>query len=154
MRDASPKQNRRMNLGPANGAKKRTLVVSVGATTQPPGEHRAVKGDEPATDGQKCEERREIAVADEGLPRPARFIRIEQRQHLSAAVSTSHSNEPGDRRIPPRRVDRRRSKLGRSGHISPAREHRIVVRRHESQSAEFLDTLIEFFALERAGGRD
>src|SRR5947209_15701892 len=49
--------------------------------------------DELAADREKCEQRREIAVSDERLPRAACLIAIEERQQLDAAVPATRSEE-------------------------------------------------------------
>src|SRR5205814_498470 len=71
-----------------------------------------------------------------------------------AAVSAADADHAGDRRIPPRRTNRGRSKLRLAGHVALPREHRLVVDRIESEPAELGDAAVELCAVERAGGSD
>jgi len=62
--------------------------------------------DEAAAGGQERQDRREIAVADEGFARIARDLCVEKRQHLRAPVPAAHANHAGNRWIGPGIVNR------------------------------------------------
>ena len=128
-------------LSAAQRAQERVAIVAGVAAPQPAGEHRPVKGDQPADDGEKREERREVAVADERLAGALRLGRIEQRQQLGAAVAAPHADEAGDRRIAPGGADRAGAQLGRARQIALPGEHRVVVDRLELQPANLVDAV-------------
>ena len=76
--------------------------------------------------------------------RAARLGRIEQRQHLRAAVPAAHADHAGDRRIAPRLLNRGGAQLRRAGHVSGrSRKHRVVVDRNEPEAPNLLDSPIE-----------
>ena len=59
----------------------------------PVGAPRLPKSDHVTTDGQKREDRREVAVADERLAGALRLVSIEKGKHLGAAVATANADQ-------------------------------------------------------------
>src|SRR5207245_9067947 len=89
-------------LAVAHRRDERMTIVSGCAATESSRQHRTVERDELAADREKCEQRREIAVSDERLPRAACLIAIEERQQLDAAVPATDANHTGYRFVAPR----------------------------------------------------
>src|SRR5439155_6151136 len=86
--------------------------------------------------------------------RATRLLAIEKRQHLDAAVAAAHADESGNGWVAPGGVNRRGTKLGRSGHVPAPLEDRVVVDRLEAEAAQLGEAAVEVVAIERAGRRD
>ena len=81
----------------------------------------------PQLQRQERQERRQIAVSDEGLAGAPRLLAIEQRQHLRAAVSAAHADDAGNRRIAPGRIESPRRGPRADRPRTLPREDRVVV---------------------------
>src|SRR5262245_838631 len=141
-------------LAAAQGTRERIDVVALGAARQPPVQHRSVKGDQITAERQECENGGEIAVADERLAGALRLVTIEKRQDLRAAEAAANADQTRNRWIAPGSSNGGGAKLGRTGDVPLAREHRVVEDRLESQPANLLDPEVELVAIEGAGRRD
>ena len=105
-------------------------------------------GREPGEDG------RVVAVPDERLRVGADRVLVEKRQQVHAAIAAADRDEPGNRRIVPRALERRRADVGGPRQIAAPLEDRFLVDRLETQRAQLRDPLFELVAREGAGGRD
>src|SRR6516165_6389602 len=132
----------------------RLRVITRRAARQPPREHRPMKCDHFAANGQKRQHGGQIAVSDERLARSARLPGIEQRQHLGAAVPAPNADHARDRRVAPGPQNGGGPHLSRSRQITLAREYGVVVHRLEAETSNLVEATIELIALEGARGSD
>src|SRR6185295_5997383 len=131
------------------GADERVAIVSLDATTEPPIQHRTVERDDAMERRQVRENRRQVAVADEGLRRAAKIFPVEERQHVHAAEAAADRDQRLHRRVSPRTEEGLRADGPGARDISGmSSEHRLVEYGLETELLELADPLVELFALE------
>jgi len=137
-------------LGARDRPEEGCLVIGRRASRQPALDHRPMN----RHDAQRVKpavQRRDIAVADQELPRLARGGAVEQREQLLAAVPPAHRDQRGDGRVAPGVVHHPGAQLGRTGLEALAGPDGLVHDRLEAETAQFGDARIEIRGLERTG---
>ena len=113
-----------------------------------------MKRDDAAVVREPRQQRRIVAVADEGFGCAADLVAIEIRQELDAAVASAHGDERTHRRIAPGADERVRPQRRLTGGIPRPREDAFVVDRLIPEAAQFGHTGVELVTRKWAGRSD